>query len=94
MLWPPQLEPLIQCDVRFTPKADFHRHEQHVRFVPKADIIPLGLSHTAEPSPLCHRLEANKDFRALSWGLIDFNIRLHHGNLPTLYQNFMSSVAP
>jgi hypothetical protein len=32
-------------DVRFTPKADIHRREQHARFVPKADIGSAYLDH-------------------------------------------------
>jgi hypothetical protein len=27
------------------PKADIHRHERHVRFVPKADIRPASFDH-------------------------------------------------
>ena len=35
-------------DVRFTPKADIHRREQHARFVPKADIGSITSSAKIE----------------------------------------------
>jgi hypothetical protein len=40
--------PLLS-DVRFTPNAGIRRHDREVRFVPKADVSPVG--HDTTPVP-------------------------------------------
>jgi hypothetical protein len=47
------------------PKADIQRGS-HVRFVPQADITPLGGSRTVEPWSFPARAEANKICRPQS----------------------------